>query len=455
MSKSETNPNQEAQDESSDVLDVALKAKELQKVLLTLDRTSMYMSKKKLAETYGLKEREIVQCWQDVKELSNNSSSKEEEETHPLLINPEPWPEPVKLSDVIADVERMFRRFVIFKTRPQALACAVWTVATWFIEEIQYTPYILITAPMKQCGKSQLLTCMSKLARRAILASSISPSAVYRVIEMYQPTLFIDEVDTFLKGNPELSGIINCGIEKEQASVWRCENNNNKQEARAFNCFGFKVLCGINSKTISETVTDRSIVIELRRRNPGEVIERRRDIPDVEWIDLRRKCYTAFLQHKEQLRAARPVFPTGMGDREADKWESLFALVDLAGDQELSKQVRDCAIHLAVRDQVDVSETYELLSDIRDILEKDYGNREEVLTQDLIAKLTEDNELLWGTYNKGAPMTPNQLSKKLRTFCLYPKQIRSLRNRRGYKKSEIAQVIEQYLTKKEQKESES
>ena len=32
MSKSETNPNQEAQDESSDVLDVALKAKELQKV---------------------------------------------------------------------------------------------------------------------------------------------------------------------------------------------------------------------------------------------------------------------------------------------------------------------------------------------------------------------------------------------------------------------------------------
>ena len=130
----------------------------------------------------------------------------------------------------------------------------------------------------------------------------------------------------------------------------------------------------------------------------------------------------------------------------------MFALVDLAGDQELSKQVRDCAIHFAVRDQVDVSETYELLSDIRDILEKDYGNREEVLTQDLIAKLTEDNELLWGTYNKGAPMTPNQLSKKLRTFCLYPKQIRSLRNRRGYKKSEIALVFELYLTKKEQKE---
>src|SRR3954464_13802467 len=45
--------------------------------------------------------------------------------------------------------------------------------------------------------------------------------AVYRAIEEKQPTLLIDEADTFLQGNDELRGILNSGYTRKTAFVVR------------------------------------------------------------------------------------------------------------------------------------------------------------------------------------------------------------------------------------------
>jgi putative DNA primase/helicase len=66
--------------------------------------------------------------------------------------------------------------------------------------------------PQKPCGKSTLLTIIGSLAARAIATANISAAALYRTVEQAQPTLLVDEADSFLKDNEELRGVLNAGL---------------------------------------------------------------------------------------------------------------------------------------------------------------------------------------------------------------------------------------------------
>ena len=68
-----------------------------------------------------------------------------------------------------------------------------------------------IDSPTKRCGKSTLLMLLRHLVNRPVLASNISSSALFRVIEQGRPTLLIDEGDRLLRGNHKLKGILNAG----------------------------------------------------------------------------------------------------------------------------------------------------------------------------------------------------------------------------------------------------
>src|SRR5260370_1278685 len=81
--------------------------------------------------------------------------------------------------------------------------------------------YIGVESPEKRCGKTTLLSALSRLVRRPVVAANISPPAFFRVIEEARPTLLIDEADTFLHGNEEMRGILNAGYHKDTAYVLR------------------------------------------------------------------------------------------------------------------------------------------------------------------------------------------------------------------------------------------
>ncbi len=80
---------------------------------------------------------------------------------------------------------------------------------------------MIYTAPERACGKAQLLTLLSKLTPRATQLSGSSPSVLFRMIEKYQPTLFVDKIETALKGNEDLRGLLNDGHTQNSAFVWR------------------------------------------------------------------------------------------------------------------------------------------------------------------------------------------------------------------------------------------
>ena len=109
----------------------------------------------------------------------------------------EAWPEPVDGAVLLEELRRVLRRYVVLpKMAPETLA--LWVVHTYAFELRNVSTYIGLGSPQKRCGKTTLLSVLSELVSRPVVASNISPPALFRVIEEAQPTLLIDEADTFL-----------------------------------------------------------------------------------------------------------------------------------------------------------------------------------------------------------------------------------------------------------------
>src|SRR6476659_9117534 len=135
----------------------------------------------------------------------------------------EPSPDPIDGKALLNQLADVMRRFVILpKWAPETLA--LWTLHTYAFQLRDVSTYIALESPEKRCGKTTLLTVLSELVNRPIVAANISSPAFFRLIEETRPTLLIDEADTFLQGNDELRGILNSGYTRKTAHVIRVVN---------------------------------------------------------------------------------------------------------------------------------------------------------------------------------------------------------------------------------------
>ena len=134
--------------------------------------------------------------------------------------------------------------------------------------------------------ENDFIRVLQGLTNKGLTASNISPAAVFSNIEKYKPTLLIDEADSFLKDNDELRGVVNSGHTRSVAFVVRvvCENH----ESVRFSTWGGKTIAMIGN--IKDTLHDRSVVVSLRRKAPGEIVSRIGVDFENECNELRRAC---------------------------------------------------------------------------------------------------------------------------------------------------------------------
>ena len=83
----------------------------------------------------------------------------------------EPWPEPVDGAALLDELSGLVSRFVVLPKRA-ADALALWMVHTYAFELGDVTAYIGVESPEKRCGKSTLLTLLSRLVNRPVVASA-------------------------------------------------------------------------------------------------------------------------------------------------------------------------------------------------------------------------------------------------------------------------------------------
>jgi len=355
-----------------------------------------------------------------------------------LVKTVEPWDEPIDLSELLSEISTVIDKHIVCNAEVKT-AATLWIAYTWCIEHVPFAPLAIITAPEMQCGKTQLLDLMGRLSRKSLMASGITSAAIFRVVDAQRPTLLIDEVDTFLKTNDELRGIINCGHSRTSPNIIRTVGDNH--EPKAFNVFGAKVLCGIGR--LPDTIMSRAIILPMRRKLSSEKVTRLRHADQEQFYNLSRKLARFELDYGAIVGAAKPSMPEALGDRDQDNWETLMAIADLAGDV-WPKIARSSALALCDKSTDKGTSSEELLSDIRTAFDR--KNTRRFTSVQLLEALLEDPEAPWATWNRGRPMSGRQLCCKLREFDVIARSIKiNGRVTSGFKLEHFSDAFARYL----------
>ena len=118
----------------------------------------------------------------------------------------EPWPEPVDGKLLLDELRHEHRRVVVMPKWADVTS-SLWVVHTFAFELRRVSTYLGIESPEKECGKTTLMTLLSRLVNRPAVAANISSPAFYRAIEELRPTLLIDEADTLSPGNAQAPAV--------------------------------------------------------------------------------------------------------------------------------------------------------------------------------------------------------------------------------------------------------
>lgn len=377
-----------------------------------------------------------------LEKLVRSVSQGNAEEGGIALKDVKPWDAPVDPATLLNEIVDTIQRFIVCPPET-AQAAALWCAMTWFMDVVNIAPLAVITAPEKRCGKTQLLNLMGRLVYRPIPASNITAAALFRTIEAWSPTLMIDEADSFMKDNEELRGVVNCGHSRDGAFVIRTVGDDHTP--RQFSVWGAKAISGIGM--LAETLTDRAVLLKLRRKLPQESAERLRHAEPDLFRTLAAKLARLAVDHKGAVGKARPDLPASLNDRAQDNWEPLLAIADLAG-KEWGALAREAALLLSSDDdgETEGSVGVELLRDIHAYFAETRAER--IGSVDLIEHLCKDDERPWATYNRGKAISPRQVGKNLKGYGIASKDFRFSYGggvKKGYEAGQFKEAFNRYV----------
>jgi putative DNA primase/helicase len=348
----------------------------------------------------------------------------------------EPWPDRVDGAALLSETAAAITRYVVMPDGGAEIG-ALWATHTHCFPCFEVTPRLGITSPEKQCGKTTFNDVLSKLCPRPLPTISVTAAAVFRTVEATQPTLLIDEADTFLGVREELRGILNAGHRKG-GTVIRTVGDDH--EPRQFSVWAPVAISLIGQ--LPDTLDDRAIKCRLRRRKPSErVTSFRSDRVDHLHI-IARKMARWTADHEEQLSSADP----DMGDlqnRVADNWRPLFAIADLAGEIWPARVRAIASAADGARD--DQSIRVQLLGDVKAVFEIKGTDR--LSSEEIVEYLISLDDRAWVELRSGKPLTKAGLARLLNKFGIAPQVIRlpDGRTPRGYYRSAFEDAFERYL----------
>ena len=349
------------------------------------------------------------------------------------LPEPQPWPTPVDGAKLLDELSATIRRYMVMAVEAMHTV-ALWVLFTHLLDAFETSPRLAITAPQKRCGKTTLLSLLYQLTCRPLAAANLTPAVAFRVIEAAQPTLLIDETDTFVKENDELGGILNSGHSRATAFVIRCQGEDN--QPRCFSTWAAIALAGIGK--LPATLADRSIEIKLKRKTTSESAQRLDRHARGALGEVASKIARWALDNRATVQSAEPVLPGALDDRASDNWRPLIALADAAGGKWPGRATA-AALALSGR-RNDDGIAVAVLAAIKDLFTAQRTHR--LGSKEIVAALTADPTARWNESNRGKPLTEAQLARLLRPFEIYPTSFGSAR---GYRLSECQDAFMRYV----------
>lgn len=358
----------------------------------------------------------------------------------------DPWgkdaPE-VSGAELFDQVEEFLGRFVAYPSEHARVAHALWIGHAHTMDLWESTPRIAFLSPEPGSGKSRALEVTEPLVPRPVHAVNATPAFLFRKVsdDDGAPTILYDEIDTVFgpkaKDNEDVRGMLNAG-HRRGATAGRCVVKGKTVVTEELPAYCAVALAGLND--LPDTIMTRSVVVRMRRRAPNERVEPWR-------LRLHRdeaaQIFDALVDWSRDtaLKVQWPEMPAGIEDRDADVWEALLAVADLAGGR-WPERARSAATAL-VQDAHDTPPSLGimLLTDLKAIFE----DREKVATEEILDRLHVMDERPWGEL-RGKPIDSRFLSRQLTKYGVKSKTLRiGDATPKGYQAEDLADPWQRYV----------
>ncbi len=272
---------------------------------------------------------------------------------------------------LVADVESFISKYVIFPQQRMALVLALWAISTHSFDSFDCFPYLTVTSPTKQCGKTRLAEVLELLCAEPLRAANLSEAVLFRLVDAMSPTLIIDEAESLRNKKSEraqaIVGLLNAGHRKGSVS-YRCHGPGH--EAKAFRVYCPKVVIAI--RDVPETIRDRSVAVQMQRKKPNDVVGRF-IFKQVRGLaaDLKERIAGIVSVCRQDIEDVYDSYELEfLSDREAENWTPIFCLCSVLGPRRLAelKETAIACMKGKVAIDADDSLGMRLLSDLHGIL---------------------------------------------------------------------------------------
>lgn len=260
---------------------------------------------------------------------------------------------------------------------------AHYALLSWIFERFESIPYLEFLGD-KDSGKTRIGKTISECCYNTVKMNGAgSIPVLFRLIDRYRGTIFIDEADyRNSEFDSELAKIINCGYTKDGA-VWRVDQVDHKYEPRAFGVYGPKILShrepykddATRSRCISFVVPKESqipkhipIQLPFEFNTEGEII--------------RNKCLK---WRFDNLRSFKPDLNLGI-DLASRYREITIPLLNLIKDDVFSKELIEFILSSS-KDSRGEGELYICVESLSELAKESKNSY--VTPQDIAVRMTE------------------------------------------------------------------
>jgi hypothetical protein len=344
------------------------------------------------------------------------------------------------------------------------LATGAWITASYIINSWDRFPHLGVTSVIMGSGKSRLKEMLKPIVLRPRLAVSMSAAVLFRIIEMEQPTLMLDEAQWLRRQGSETScaihEIISAGICKSDTAL-RCAPPD--WTPREFKVYSPKAL--FMSGTMDSGLEDKCIPISMKKRSRGErrlTGRCRLRVVEKEGAELQERIAAWVKDKQAQMeevydklelldidneRTAELMLPLQAVLAVASENDHLGpddpSQLDILADYARSLDERN-------RDSEKVPLELRLLRACKEIFDNAEDPRKRgpihfMPSQKLLSKLvTERPEEPWADMGYGRALNRERLASLLRKFGIKPKRLNAANGPRGYLYGDFVDSWERY-----------
>jgi hypothetical protein len=314
---------------------------------------------------------------------------------------------------------------------------ALWVAHAHLVDLFETSPILAITSAEMRSGKTRLLDVLELLVPEPFRVVTPSEAVVYTILSQRpRPTMLLDEADAIFGPRTAeryegLPAILNAG-NRQGTPVLRVKLEGRRREVDAFDVFGPKAIAGIGD--LPPTVTDRSIVIRMKRRAPSETVAKFRT------RTARAQAEHIVLDWSTVVVDPIADVPDELQDRAADSWEPLLTMADAAGGSWPSI-ARLAAVALGSDEDAPASVGMRLLAEIKMVFAQD----DHVTTADLLRRLHDLEDAPWADWY-GSALSGRGLAKLLGPYRVVPIKRRVHGEQsRGYFRSDFMDAWTRYV----------